>query len=798
MSLKSVFKKSIKRPKVIIRALFFLLVLMLFWFCLPRALFNKPASFVLEDADGELLGATIAEDGQWRFPAGDSVPDKFVKCITTFEDKRFFQHPGIDPLAFGRAIRQNLSSKRVVSGGSTLTMQVIRLSQPRPRTIWNKLLEMVRALRLEAGYSKKEIMTLYATHAPFGSNVVGLDAAAWRYFGREPSQLSWGEMALLAVLPNAPSLVNPGKNRRILQAKRNRLIDGLVKESILTKIDAELAKTEPLPDKPFALPQLAPHLLDRFKADAKDNPSFPHRIKSTVQNQLQQKVSAITDRHHQLLKANGINNIAALVLDVEKGRVLSYVGNIYHPENPELESHVDVIRAARSPGSTLKPFLYAAMMNEGLLMPNSLVPDIPTQIAGYEPENYDLGYDGAVPASKALARSLNIPAVKMLQQYKYERLHGLLKKMGLNSLNQPPDHYGLSLILGGGEATLWELAGMYASMARSLNHFSTFNNLYNPSDWHPPMYIEPKKPAQNELQKQGLLNAGAIWYTFKAMEEVMRPGEELLWQQLGTGQPIAWKTGTSFGFRDGWAIGVTPKYVVAVWTGNTDGEGRPGLTGIETAAPVLFDIFRLLPSSPPFSMPVSDMIETDVCEDSGFRAGEYCTHKTQQWVPKACAQSAVCPYHQLVHLDAAGLYQVTDACEHPDQMKNTGWFVLPPAMEYYYKTRNYRYKMLPPFKPGCSDATNARPMELIYPKNKARIYIPLELDGSRGNVIFNAAHRGAAHIYWHIDGKFMGETGNFHQLALNPSPGKHTITLVDTDGNRLQQTFEVVGGENGK
>ncbi|MBE7178411.1 MAG: penicillin-binding protein 1C, partial [Mucilaginibacter polytrichastri] len=660
-----------KRKRILWIALFVILFFA-FWFCLPSPLFDKPASFVLEDAQGKLMGATIATDGQWRFPAADSVPDKFAKCITTFEDKRFFYRPGVDLLAFSRAVRQNLRAKRVVSGGSTITMQVIRLARPNARTISSKLLEMIRAVRLEAGYSKKEILRLYATHAPFGSNVVGLDAAAWRYFGREPSQLSWSEMATLAVLPNAPSLVNPGRNRMALLSKRNRLIDALAAEKIITKEDAGLAKTEPLPDKPFALPQLAPHLLDRLRADAGRDATLPHRIKSTLQNELQQKVTDIAERHQRLLHANGINNIAALVLDVETGGALAYVGNVYHPQDAELESHVDVIRAARSPGSTLKPFLYAAMMNEGMLLPNSLVPDIPTQIAGYEPENYDLGYDGAVPASKALARSLNIPAVKMLQQYKYERLYGLLKKMGAKSLNQSPDHYGLSLILGGGESTLWELAGMYASMARTLNHYPLYKAEYDPSDWHAPVYFSAKKPSQKEHESQALINAGAIWHTFRAMEEVMRPGEELLWQQFESSQPVSWKTGTSFGFRDGWAVGLTSKYVVAVWTGNTDGEGRPGLVGIETAAPVLFDIFRLLPAAPAFPMPTGDMVQVDVCNESGFRASDLCANKIRTWVPRAGGNAPVCPYHQLVHLNAAGTFRVTDACEHPDQMKNTG------------------------------------------------------------------------------------------------------------------------------
>ncbi|MGV8879730.1 MAG: penicillin-binding protein 1C [Sphingobacteriaceae bacterium] len=763
-----------------------------FFFCLPKPLFRAPTSFVMEDYRGELLGAAIAADGQWRFPSHEAVPEKFKQCLITFEDRRFDHHPGFDPLAFGRAIRQNIKAKRIVSGGSTITMQVIRLATRNERNVWQKLLEIIRAFRLEFRYSKAEILGLYAGNAPFGSNVVGLDAASWRYFGRDPKQLSWGEMAALAVLPNAPALVHPGKNRNILLKKRNRLLDELYHQHIIDSITAGLAKLEPVPDQPLPLPQIAPHLLDRFKRDYKIKKQLETRVVTSIQSTLQQSITEILERHHQVLKANDINNAAALVMEVESGNTLAYVGNIYHPQEPYLESHVDVTRAPRSPGSTLKPILYAAMLHDGLILPNSLIPDVPTQIAGYHPENFDLGYDGAVPASKALSRSLNVPAVKMLQKYKYERFHSFLRKTGMTTLKKPADFYGLSLILGGGESSLWELSGIYASMARSLNHYEKYNGKYDPNDYHEPVYIAKAKP-KPQLEKNGLISAASIYFTFQAMEEVMRPGEEMLWQQFSSTQRIAWKTGTSFGFRDGWAIGVTPKFVVAVWVGNTDGEGRPGLTGINTAAPILFEIFRLLPVTRDwFNMPVSDMAKISVCRESGFRAGENCDHADEVWIPKTGLRSAVCPYHQLIHLDATQKWQVNADCEPPSKMTHQSWFVLPPSMEYYYKARNYQYRSLPPFRSDCAQSS-ASAMELIYPKSGASVYIPLEADGSRGRMICNAAHRQrGVKIYWHLDNQYVGETTDFHQLSLNPSPGKHTLTLVDANGNNTHITFHVL------
>lgn len=764
-----------------------------FWFCLPTRLFNSPTSYVIDDPDGQLLGASIATDGQWRFPPNAEVPEKFKHCIITFEDKRFMHHWGFDVLAFSRAIKQNLSSKKIESGGSTLTMQVIRMATRDKRTVWNKLKEIFMAMRLEFRYSKSEILSLYTSNAPFGSNVVGLDAASWRYFGRSPDKLSWGEMAAMAVLPNSPSLVHPGKNRNILLRKRNQLLDKLHNQGIIDASTAALAKLEPVPDQPVPLPQLAPHLLERFKADHQNDLSGDTRLRTSIRSRLQQQVNQILEQHHQVLKANDINNIAAIVLDVETGATLAYAGNISHPEDSTMQSDVDVVDAPRSPGSTLKPLLYAAAMHEGLILPKSLLPDIPTQIFSFHPKNFDLVYDGAVPASRALARSLNVPAVKLLQQYKFERFYDFLHKTGITTLNKPADHYGLSLILGGGENTLWELSGTYADMARVLNHYEKYHGKYDPADYHNPVYatVKPKEP---ELQKTGLLDAASIFYTLQAMEEVMRPGEEMLWQHFSSTQRIAWKTGTSFGFRDGWAIGITPKYVVGVWVGNTDGEGRPNLTGINTAAPAMFEIFRLLPVTRDwFDKPLGEMVKIKVCHQSGYRAGQYCDEVDEQWVPKSGLKVPVCPYHQLVHLSKDEKWQVTGNCVPPDEIVNKSWFVLPPAMEYYYRTKYYLYHVLPPFRPGCMQNENANPMEIIYPKEGAKIYVPLEADGSRGRVIFNAAHRQAGvKIFWHLDDEFVGETKDFHQIALNPQPGKHQLTLVDSNGNTVHIGFEVL------
>lgn len=773
-------------------------VVFLVWlFSLPKEIFPDATSTVIEDRDGELLGARIAGDGQWRFPAIGEVPDRFGEALVAFEDRYFYFHPGVNPLATGRALLQNIRAGKRVSGGSTLSMQVIRLSRKgKPRTITEKLLEMWLASRLEARYSKKAILGLYASHAPFGGNVVGLDAAAWRYFGRAPDELSWAEAATLAVLPNAPALIFPGKNQEALLAKRNRLLDVLAGRGRLDSLDCALAKLEPLPGKPYPLPQSASHLLERVHKTQRGR-----RVRTTLDPHLQQRASDILQEHQRVLQANHIHNAAAIVLEVETGRVLAYVGNTRGQAAAGQGHMVDVITAPRSTGSILKPFLYAAMMQEGLLLPNTLVPDIPTQIAGYSPKNYFLTYDGAVPAKRSLARSLNVPSVRLLREYGVEKFHFFLKRLGMNTLVYPPGHYGLSIILGGAEGSLWDISGIFASCSRVLNHHGDYYGKYDPEDIHPPVFAyDPEDEGSGyekktrKLTDHGPVSAAAVWLTWEALVEVNRPDAEAGWQTMASKGKVAWKTGTSFGGRDAWAVGTTRDFVVGVWVGNATGTGRPELTGLGAAAPIMFQLFDLLPASPWFDPPYGEMEQVAVCRESGHRAGMHCPTSDTVWVHARGLNTAPCPYHELVHLDPSGQYRVNSDCESVSLMTTTSWFVLPPAMEWFYRSRHPGYRPLPPWRDDCGPQERIAMMEMIYPREGMAIYVPRELDGSLGRTVFELAHRDPpARVFWHLDGDYLGETSGNHQMALAPEQGFHTLTLVDEAGNTLSRVFEIVG-----
>lgn len=699
-------------------------------FCLPRNLFKGVScSTVVTDRSGQLLGARIAEDGQWRFPPCDSVPSRYERCLVSFEDRRFYWHPGVDPGALARALISNVKAGHVQSGGSTITMQVIRLSRQKPRTLWQKGIEAVLATRLELRCSKKEILAMYASNAPFGGNVVGIEAAAWRYFGRPASELSWAESATLAILPNAPSTIHPGKGRQALLEKRNRLLKRLLDSHYIDEDTFQDALDEPLPDKPHPIPSLARQFVDGAPRGV--------RTVSGIDIHLQRQVEDITTKWSDEWARNGVADLAAVVMDVRTNEIIAYVGNA-SPSRKRPGSEVDIARSPRSTGSILKPFLFAQALQEGIILPETLLKDTPVNIGGFTPQNFDQQFSGAVPAHEALARSLNVPSVHLLREVGVPRFHKLLQDYGLTTLTKEPDYYGLSLILGGGECRLSEITAAYASLARTYLGIDT-------------------APVSDRM---------ALWYTFEALRDVNRP-DEMDWHLIHSVRQAAWKTGTSYGFRDAWAVGVTPDYAVGVWCGNAEGAGVPGLVGAKRAGPVMFDILNLLPASSAwFEEPGPDEgVRADVCKLSGMLKGPNCDEWESLRLPEAALGSEPCPYHK--------------------EIKGRSVFLLPPAMEWYYRQRHPEYT-------GVSGIVDDSPMQFISPEKGSVVWIPRQLDGSVQGIIIQLAHRRASStVWWHLDQNYVGETRFIHQMQLNPPPGKHTVTAVDEEGNSVSLPFTV-------
>jgi penicillin-binding protein 1C len=734
----------------------------------PVPRLHAPSSTVLLDRDGGLLGAAIAADEQWRFPPGE-VPERYAAAVERFEDRRFRFHPGVDPAALVRAAVANVREGAVVSGGSTLTMQVVRLSRGNPpRTLSEKLVEAVLALRLEAAQDKDAILSAYAANAPFGGNTVGLEAASWRLFGRAPADLSWAEVCTLAVLPNSPALVHAGRGRERLRTKRDRLIDRLVADGRITPVDGALAKLERLPDPPAAVPADAPHLLAHARP--------AHRTTTTLDGPLQRRATQIVREHGERLAGEGIFNAGAVIVSVRSGEVLAYVGNVQAPGAPH-ENHVDVVRAPRSTGSTLKPFLYEAMLEDGEILPHELVPDVPLRLGGFAPENADRKFDGVLPASEALARSRNVPAAWMLRSHGVDRFQSDLQTLGMSTLHRPAADYGLALILGGAEGTLWDLVSMLRVLA-----FVTVapDEPLRPVSWTAnavPGVAPPVDP-------------GAAWLTLEALRDVRRPGVHAGWEQYGSGREISWKTGTSYGFRDGWAIGVTPDVALGVWVGNADGEGRPTLTGVGAAAPILFDLLDLVPAAGPFPRPDASLVRVEVCAHSGMRAGPDCPDSRWEDAPRAGLRGRGCSYCRIVHTD--GTRRAHAGCAPLDTLVAEPWFVLPPAMEGFYTARDTRYRPLPPWRDGCVPPAEDA-LSIVSPKPGAEVIVPRGLDGTPGGVVLEATHRDPnAVVHWHVDETFVGTTRRPHQVEVAPAPGVHRVVVVDADGEREERAFTVL------
>jgi penicillin-binding protein 1C len=466
--------------------------------------------------------------------------------------------------------------------------------------------------------------------------------------------------------------------------------------------------------------------------------------------------------------------MAILVTEVKTGAVLAYVGNV---TNSTEAADVDNIQSLRSYGSLLKPLLYAAALHEGILLPDMLLPDVPMQIAGYQPENYYRNYDGAVPASEALYRSLNVPAVWLQRQYSTQNFLQLIKKCHLTTFNKTAQHYGLSLVLGGAEATLWELTQLYNRMAQQLN-----GNLF-----HQALHYET---AQQSKMDTLPISKAAIWYTAKALTQSHRPDEWDFWKNFSTTQKIAWKTGTSFGLRDAWAIGFNAEYAVGVWVGNSSGIGRPNLVGIQVAAPILFQVFDNLPTAKKwFQKP--NMPQMAICTQSGHKAGEHCPQLFQN-MPNFAEKTEICPYHQLVYTNTDSSFLLNSSCASSSEMTAKKWFVLPILQSYYYRQKHPNYRSLPPLAPQCQ-ATMRNPIAIIYPLPNTVVYLPQLAPNEYSELVLKATHTDSkATLFWHVNDTFLGKTTeNKHTQVVSLSTGDYQLTLIDEQGNMQSQKIRV-------
>lgn len=743
----------------------------------PRPLFPPDYSAVVLDEHGEVLRLFLNQREHWCLPPQDSLalPPKLKAAVLLFEDRYFYRHPGVNPAALLRAAIQNVRQGRIASGASTITMQVVRLANPKPRTFANKLREILLALRLELYHSKEEILRLYLDHAPYGGNIAGYQAASLRYFSKLPAALSWSEAATLAVLPNAPGLVSPLANPARLAAKRDRLLHRLFDAGAIDAQTLALAKLEPVPLASQPVPVLAPHLAQTLKARLA--PQQPV-IRTTLHKSVQQQTEEIVARHAGHLQRLGIDNAAALVVETASGKVRAYTGSQDFWDTAR-QGQVDGVVAPRSSGSILKPFLYALAIDDGLLLPPTLLRDVPTSFGAFAPQNADEKYSGFVAARQALVQSLNVPAVRLLNSYGIRDFQRFLQAAGVTTLFRDADDYGLPLIIGGAEVTLWEMAQLYRSLARG-GRLSPLSVL----------------PGNSATSGAALLSPGACYLTLEMLRDVHRPGAEFYWEQYDNQWPLAWKTGTSYGQRDAWAIGVSPQWTVAVWAGNFDGEGNGNLAGAGIAGPLLFDLFNALPRQAAarwFVQPAGELIELPVCAETGLAPAPECPRRHTP-APRHMKPLRRCGYHTTIYLSLDGQYQVCSRCWTPGAYTATPQLVNPPEIAQYLRQRGQTLATLPPHRPECPMVVAGSALQILYPAENARLWLPRDFGSIRQQVMLRAAHRDHQRtLFWYLDDRYLGATVNEHVQAADVGRGWHVLEIVDEAGQRDRRRFFVEG-----
>lgn len=756
---------------------FFLLLLFLFMLIIaiiPDAVKMKQADFskVVLAQNGTILRVFLNAQEQWFLPPDKEfiVPEKLEKAVLTYEDKWFYYHPGFNPLAIGRAMFQNVKHKRIVSGGSTITMQLVRVTNYRKRTYLNKAGELFLTMKMEWKYSKREILRFYLERAPYGGNIIGIKAASLKYFNKEPAQLSWSEAATLAVLPNSPGMISPGKNQDMLIAKKNRLLHNLRKQNYLSDTELQLALHEPVPDAVASFPFIAPHFTN-FVVNKSDD----YVIHSTIDSHLQTDLQQLFKLYGRQLREVGIQNCAGIIVETQTGKVRAWLGSQDFFDDKR-SGQVDGVLAARSTGSVLKPFLYAAAMDEGLILPETLIQDVPTFFKHFSPENANFRYQGLTTAKYALTASLNIPAVRLLNSYGLFQFYSLLKSAGVSTLFRSAEDYGLSLIIGGSEITLYDLASLYRGLAQK-------------GEFSGNRYLE-----KQELRKSTkLISQGASFLTLEMLKDLQRPEAELYWQLFDGKQPIAWKTGTSFGHRDAWAAGVTPEWTVCIWVGNFPGDSNPEIKGAEAAGSLMFHVFNLISKTQTwFQPPEADLIKKVICRHSGFSANELCTEVDTVWAPKQAKLLKTCPYHKKIFLNAAETQQVCSLCWDSETKKAKTVLVYPPAANEMLKKQGYSVPKLPAHNPACPQFSAVSQIQIRYPVAETIIFIPRDFSGGYQKVVFELSHSNQnREVFWYLDEQYLGSTISFHKLSAELTAGRHELYVIDENGDTDKVAFQV-------
>ena len=755
-----------------------LLALFVLLFAIPLPSRPAPPSVVVEYRDGHPAFVFLTPDDKWRLPVAlERLDPRYVSALVALEDKRFWTHDGVDPLAIARAAWTDITRMRRVSGGSTLTMQLARLLEPRARTIPNKLIDMFRATQLDLRMTKREILAEYLLRTPFGGNVEGVESAAWSYFGHSAQHLTPLEIATLLAVPQGPSRFAPKPaNTLRLRARRDAILDKLIRAGVFTATDAEVARAEaavtPPPTARRRMPREAPHAAYMLARQ--------HRGETVIRTTLDRGTQTLVEREVRMrapeLRAKGIHSSAVVVVDHRTRDIVALVGALdFHDQ--QHGGQIAMFARPRSPGSTLKPFLYALAIDRGFALPGYLVSDVPTQYGTYRPKNFDGDWAGLVRLESALARSLNMPFVDLLQQFGVEPFVHELGRMGMARSRLEPGQYGLSLIIGGIELTPLELASLYATLAD--------DGVYRPLRL-------AGEPTDEEAR---IFGAGAAWLTKRTLAIADRPDFP---RRRVSGLPadIYWKTGTSFGLKDAWAIGSNPAYTAVVWTGNVDNTPSAELVGSEAAGPLLFDILEgvadrarglHLPATPP-----PELVAIDVCTYSGYPATPACTERTTALAPVHAVPTTPDPYHRTYDVDRATGRAVLPACRTPGATYDRKTFVvLPSAVTAWLAERNRATPEAPVFADGCVENVASAPPAMLTPAD-GQVVMLIPGVPTKNQLVPLSASTPSSTVSWFVDGELIGSAPASERMYWEPSLGKHEVVVADASGRKTRRTLVVV------
>ncbi|WP_341522509.1 peptidoglycan glycosyltransferase PbpC [Pseudomonas sp. G.S.17] len=736
--------------------------------------------------DGTPLWRFADANGVWRYPvATTQVSPYYIEALLTYEDRWFYRHPGVNPLALGRAAWQNLQGARVVSGGSTLSMQVARLLDPHSRTLPGKVRQLWRTMQLEWHLSKDEILGIYLNRAPFGGTLQGVAAASWAYLGKSPQQLTRAEAALLAVLPQAPSRLRPDRHPQRAQAARDKVLKRLAEFQVWPQLAVNEALEEPLLLAPRQEPTLAPLLARRL-----NRPHSPPLIRTTLDAALQRRLEDLLLGWRARLPER--TSAAILVVEAQNMAVRAYVGSVDINDTKRF-GHVDMVSALRSPGSTLKPFLYGKAMDAGLIHSESLLQDVPRRYGDYRPGNFSAGFSGPVAASSALSMSLNLPAVQLLEAYGPKRFAAEMRNGGVPLTLPPLAEPNLALILGGVGSRLEELVGGYSAFARGGKSAD--------------IRLQP----DDRLRERTMMSPGAAWIVRKILSGQSRPDLDPHAELVQRPQ-LAWKTGTSYGFRDAWAIGVGPRFLVGVWIGRPDGTPVPGQFGLASAAPLMLQVHDVLTNrdsqrgivAPVQQVPLNVGVAA-ICWPLGQpmdKNDPNCRRQRFAWTLdgttpptlQATDQPLGLGLQEKIRVNAKGL-RVGSGCPgaelHDSEFKDIALW--PAPLEPWLPRAERREARLPAADPDCppQGLSLAAPLIIVGVRDGDHLRLPAGSHQALRLKLF--ALGGSGRRWWFIDGAPTGDTAN--QDSFGPTLtrlGRYELSVLDESGQTARVIFDVV------